>query len=349
MNSEYYELLGVQKNSSETEIKKAYRKLAIKFHPDKSPVDKKEEYTKKFQEISEAYEVLSDVEKRKKYDMFGKEGANMNEDGPGGNPFDIFKEFFGSEGGMPDGFHNFHMGGGMNGMPGMNGIPREFQSHFGHSFNRNMPKKASNIQINIPTTLEQGYKGGKRKIEYIRENDNKKEKISLIIEIPKGTYQHMKIVKPTLGNKKKDYVDGDLEIVVQIQRHPVFIIKQNHLVVEKNIEFGTSLIGLTFPLTLLDGKDINIKIDGPIFNGQHRIVENVGLFNERKNMRDNLIIIFNVNKDFTLDENQKEIIRQNFKINNYKKINGPTLKANDIEIDNDEQEHTGQNVQCAQS
>ena len=178
MNSEYYDLLGVQKNSSETEIKKAYRKLAIKFHPDKSPEDKKEEYTKKFQEISEAYEVLSDVEKRKKYDMFGKEGANMNEGGPEGNPFDIFKEFFGSEGGMPDGFHNFHMGG-MNGMPGMNGIPREFQSHFGHSFNRNMPKKASNIQINIPTTLEQGYKGGKRKIEYIRENNNKREIIQV--------------------------------------------------------------------------------------------------------------------------------------------------------------------------
>ena len=348
MNSEYYELLGVQKSASETEIKKAYRKLAIKFHPDKSPEDKKEEYTKKFQEISEAYEVLSDVEKRKKYDMFGKEGANMNEGGPEGNPFDIFKEFFGSEGGMPDGFHNFHMGG-MNGMPGMNGIPREFQSHFGHSFNRNMPKKASNIQINIPTTLEQGYKGGKRKIEYIRENNNKREKVSLIIEIPRGTYQSLKILKQGLGNKKQDHIDGDLEIIVQIKKHDIFKIKQNHLIVEKNIEIGTSLIGLTFPLTLLDGKNINIKIDGPIFDGQHRIVENVGLFNEKNNQRGNLIILFNVNKDFILNDTQKEIIKQHFKINSYTRLAGPTLKGKEIEIETDEEEHMGQNVQCAQS
>ena len=65
MSTEYYDLLGVSKNADEGEIKKAYRKLAIKYHPDKSPEDKKEEYTKKFQQISEAYEILSDTEKEK--------------------------------------------------------------------------------------------------------------------------------------------------------------------------------------------------------------------------------------------------------------------------------------------
>ena len=67
MSDSYYDLLGVSKSAEETEIKKAYRKLAIKYHPDKSPEDKKEEYTEKFKEISEAYEVLSDSDKRKKY------------------------------------------------------------------------------------------------------------------------------------------------------------------------------------------------------------------------------------------------------------------------------------------
>ena len=65
MNNEYYDLLGVSKNATETEIKKAYRKLAIKYHPDKSPEDKKNEYTEKFKEITEAYEVLSDPKKNK--------------------------------------------------------------------------------------------------------------------------------------------------------------------------------------------------------------------------------------------------------------------------------------------
>merc|ERR1711991_316645 len=98
MNTEYYELLGISRDANESEIKKAYRKLAIKYQPDKSPEDKKEEYTEKFKEISEAYEVLSDSDKRKKYDMFGKDAANMGDGGmPGGDPFDIFKQFFGDE------------------------------------------------------------------------------------------------------------------------------------------------------------------------------------------------------------------------------------------------------------
>ena len=65
MNTEYYDLLGVNKTATESEIKKAYRKLAIKYHPDKSPEDKKDEYTERFKQITEAYEVLSDNEKRK--------------------------------------------------------------------------------------------------------------------------------------------------------------------------------------------------------------------------------------------------------------------------------------------
>ena len=168
MNNEYYELLGINKNADENEIKKAYRKLAIIYHPDKSPADKKEEYTEKFKKISEAYEVLSDPEKKKKYDMFGKEAANMENGGmPGGtNPFDIFKDFFGEDihetGG--NGFHSFHMGGMPGGMPEFmssmhGGIPPEFIHHFGGSAGRGMRgnsrmiRKCEDIQITINISL----------------------------------------------------------------------------------------------------------------------------------------------------------------------------------------------------
>lgn len=102
----YYETLGVSKTATQDEIKKAYRKLAIKWHPDKN-IDNQEQASKKFKEISEAYEVLSDEAKRKTYDMYGEEGLKMG-GGSGG-------EGAGGGGGMPPGFGGF--GGGGGGMP----------------------------------------------------------------------------------------------------------------------------------------------------------------------------------------------------------------------------------------
>ncbi|XP_056220623.1 dnaJ homolog subfamily B member 6b isoform X2 [Seriola aureovittata] len=106
---EYYQILGVHKNATQDDIKKAYRKLALKWHPDKNP-DNKEEAEKKFKELSEAYEVLSDENKRNIYDRYGKEGLSGGGGGGGGgghydhfgggsftfrNPEDVFREFFG--------------------------------------------------------------------------------------------------------------------------------------------------------------------------------------------------------------------------------------------------------------
>ena len=358
MSTEYYDLLGVSKNADEGEIKKAYRKLAIKYHPDKSPEDKKEEYTKKFQQISEAYEVLSDSEKRKKYDMFGKEAANMGDGGmPGGDPFEMFKQFFGGE--MPDGegFQSFHMGGMPGGMHGfqqfhMGGMPPGFRAHFGgNGFGNQMFRKCENIQIPIEITLEQGYKGGKRKVEFTRDNNNQKEKLSVIVEIPKYSGNSFKIVHKGYGNKKKDYVDGDLEVIIQIEQHAVFQVKDNHLIIEKEIELGTSLLGVNFGLILLDGKKVNIKINGPIFDGDHKIIKNLGVTrNDKFGMKGHLIIVFKINKNIELNQKQKDVIGKYFKINHYKKYDAPTLKPEEVDINNmSDDEDEGSNVQCAQS
>lgn len=103
MEEDYYHILGVTKNASPDDIKKAYRKLALKWHPDKNPNDK-EEAEKRFKEISEAYEVLSDENKRRDYDRFGKQGlsnrgGHYDDEYMGGftfrNPEDVFREFFG--------------------------------------------------------------------------------------------------------------------------------------------------------------------------------------------------------------------------------------------------------------
>ncbi|XP_037643125.1 dnaJ homolog subfamily B member 6-like [Sebastes umbrosus] len=106
---DYYQVLGVRRESSAEDIKKAYRKLALRWHPDKNP-ENKDDAEKKFKELSEAYEVLSDANKRTLYDRYGKEGLTVNNGGRGGhyhngdhfhepftfrNPDDVFREFFG--------------------------------------------------------------------------------------------------------------------------------------------------------------------------------------------------------------------------------------------------------------
>ena len=114
-DTKLYDTLGVTKSASETEIKKAYRKLALKYHPDRNK-DNKEECESKFKEISSAYEILSDSEKRSNYDKFGLDAVN-NMGGPNINPFDIFTNMFGRDGGGGgqggDIFSNMGGGGGM--------------------------------------------------------------------------------------------------------------------------------------------------------------------------------------------------------------------------------------------
>jgi len=142
-NTDYYELLGVNRDSNTNEIKKAYRKLAMQYHPDKNPGDKNAE--ERFKEISEAYAVLSDPQKRHQYDQFGKAGMR----GAGGfggfeggfvDPFDIFREVF---------------GGGFGDIFGMGGSSRR----------RSVSKKGADLQIRLKLTLEEIHSGVKKKIK----------------------------------------------------------------------------------------------------------------------------------------------------------------------------------------
>lgn len=145
-HTELYDILEIAPNSDADAIKKAYRKLAVKYHPDKNPGDKSAE--EKFKKVAHAYEILSNPEKRKLYDQFGEDALNGGGQGGGfsGNPFDIFEQFFGGGGG--GGFSDFFGGG----------RPR----------NPNAPMRGNDLGYNVAITLEEAFSGVTRKLDFDR-------------------------------------------------------------------------------------------------------------------------------------------------------------------------------------
>ena len=149
-DKDYYQILGVSRESSEAEIKKAYRKLAVKFHPDKNPGDSKSE--EKFKEISAAFEILKDPDKRRKYDQFGHDAfRGGGGGGQGVDPFDLFRDAF---------------GGGSGG--GGSGFGSIFEDFFGggSSSNASEGSRGSDLRVSVTITLEQAAKGVEKEIKY---------------------------------------------------------------------------------------------------------------------------------------------------------------------------------------
>ena len=333
MSEEYYNILGISKSATNTEIKKAYRKLAIKYHPDKNPGNSEAE--EKFKEISEAYEVLSDPKKKEIYDKYGKDAVQGN-GGPQMNPFDIFNEIFGGGGmpGMPPGV-NIHMGG-MGGPFG---------------FHPNMRRQSPDVVTRVTVTLEEIVTGISKEINTERSNKGKKENIKMKINIPPGCGNNIKMVKRGEGHIQDDMEPGNLVIVVTYEDHPTFDVSDNHLVIRKKIKFGTSLLGTKFHVKLLDGRDVNLDFDGPIFDGDLRAVQNLGLPSMNGPQGD-LVIKFEVEKELNFNKDQIKLITQFFPMDKFNVENCEDIKAQDPESfqnqssDEGPQGHPG--VQCAQ-
>jgi curved DNA-binding protein len=239
-SKDYYEMLGVGKNASDEEIKRAYRKLAMKYHPDRN--QNKKEAEERFKELNEAYAVLSDKEKRKQYDTFGKEGFHQRfsqEDIFRGFDFeDIFSSLFGGRA------RRESRSAGRGGFDFGDMFSRTYQG------GGRAPQKGQDALYELPITLEEAVFGGEKRISIPK--DGKVEEIN--VKIPAGIPSGKKLRVAGKGMEgRSGGPAGDLYLQISIRPHPVFDREGDDITVEKEIGFAEAVLGTTIEVPTLDG------------------------------------------------------------------------------------------------
>jgi DnaJ-class molecular chaperone len=316
----YYEILGVNQDASDVEIKKAFRSLSLKYHPDRNH---DEEATTKFQSINEAYENLSDGEKRKQHDhelKFGEGNVNpfqgMDEFNDINN---IFNMMFGGGGGFGGfgGIHKMHSMGEMHGMPGVrifhNG-PGGFHAEFSSSFN-SRPQPPPPIKKLVEITLEQCFHGVSLPVEIekwsVINNMKVNEIQQVVINIPAGIDENDSLVIKEQGNKINEELKGDLHINVKIRNDTIFKRQGLDLYLQKNLSLKEALCGFSFDIPHLSGKMLclnNTTNPTVIKPDYKRLVQGLGM--TRENATGNLIIEFTIEFPDTLTPEQITSIKE---------------------------------------
>jgi curved DNA-binding protein len=243
---DYYEILGVPRTATEDEIKKAYRKLARKHHPDVNPNDKGAE--EQFKKINEAYEVLSDAEKRKKYDRFGENWKTGQEfspppewgSQPGGGSYTYTT---GGEGDFSEFFHQFFG-------PGMGFGSNTQRRRAGFS------TRGSDVEAELPVTIEEAFHGISKQFTIRRADGTTK---TYKVRIPEHSYAGKQIKLAGQGEHGAN-TPGDLILTLAYQSHPYYDIDNFDLYREISIAPWEAALGAKVPLETLDG---NVRLTTP--------------------------------------------------------------------------------------
>jgi molecular chaperone DnaJ len=321
---DFYEVLGVARSATGDEMKKAFRKLAMQFHPDKNPGDKKAE--EKFKEINEAYETLSDPQKRQSYDQFGHMAAQGGFR-PGQNPF----EGFGRQGGAagPGGFDgNF---GGFN----PNGPNNEnFQDIFGDIFSdffqgRGRPGagaggagpgaagprpgtrgRGADLRYTLNISFEEAATGTEKTVSFIRQRNGKEETAKLAITVPAGVRAGQRLKLRNEGDAAQGSgAMGDLYVIINIQDHALFKRIENDIHMDLPLIFLDAVNGTNVDIPTLTGK-ASLRVppgtpSGQVFRLKGKGFASVG----GPGAGDMLVrVIIDVPRDLT--EEQKELLKK---------------------------------------
>ncbi|MES2768455.1 MAG: DnaJ domain-containing protein, partial [Bdellovibrionota bacterium] len=224
---DFYKILGVAKGASEDEVKKAYRKLAMKYHPDKNPNDKVAE--DKFKEISRAYETLKDPKRRKLYDQFGSNPSYAQ----AFHGFDPFRnnqrnnQQQGFGGGNP--FEGFARSGAAGfGGPGKDSFQDLFSELFGEFFQAQGPRRSravrgADLKYTLSITLEDAARGGEKIIHFLRKRGDVEKAAKISVKLPAGVKSGQKLKLAQEGDEGEyGGGNGDLFVIVHIAKHPLF-------------------------------------------------------------------------------------------------------------------------------
>ena len=278
---DYYSTLGVGKNATDDDIKKAYRKLAMKHHPDRGG----DEAT--FKKISEAYDILSDPQKKQIVDLGGDPKNQNNGNSFNQGPF----EFHFNTGGVP---------------PGMEDIFGRFG--FGSGFGRQPMQKNKTLNINVDITLEDVLSGRDINAEITIPGTGKRKMIN--IAIPAGIEHGQQIRYEGMGDDAiRELRPGDLIVNVNVQQHRLFRREHSDLVLEKVVTVWDAIVGSSLDIETLDGKMLTINVPQGTKHGTILSCRGEGLPIMRSRNRGNLLIMIKVDMPTNLSASQLDKVK----------------------------------------
>lgn len=290
--TDYYKSLGVDKKATPEEIKKAFRKLAVKYHPDRNPNDKEAE--NKFKEINEAYAVLSDPKKKEEYDTFGSSGfhkqysqedifrgfdfGNVYRDMGAGGGEDIFSRLFGG---------GFARGGGRGGF-------------------RGGPQRGGDLEMEVEIGFREAAQGAEKQIAFRRSGQREELKI----KIPAGVDNGSRIrIAGKGGQGEAGGPDGDLFLIIRVLPDPLFSREGGDLFVDRSIPFSAACLGTTLDVPTLEG-DKRIKVPAGMQPGTKIRLKGCGIKPLGSNTKGDLYVKVAVHVPETLNAGQKRVVEE---------------------------------------
>lgn len=357
---DYYEILGVTKSATPEEIKKAYRKLAIQYHPDKNPDNPEAE--DKFKEAAEAYEVLSNPEKKQRYDQYGHQGGggSAGYGGGGMNMEDIFSQFGDIFGGGGGGFGSFFSGGGggrrtkkgtnlrvklkLNIQEISNGVEKKIKVKR-HVIAQGVTFKScgacqgsGQIKKVVNTMLGQMVSastctvcGGSGQIVDKKPADAdarglliREEVIS--INIPGGVAEGMQLSMSGKGNEIPGGIAGDLLIVIEEVEDQILQRDGNNVIFDLHVSFVDAALGASIEVPTIDGK-VKIKIDPGTQSGKMLRLKGKGIKDINGYTRGDQLIMVNVWTPIQLSKEERQILENLRESHNFKPDPGKSEKS----------------------
>lgn len=307
---DFYQLLGVSKSATADEIKKAYRKMAMQYHPDKNQGNKKAE--EKFKEISEAYEVLSDEKQRQNYDNFGHAGVGQ------GNPF-----AGGAGGGNPF--------GGFGSRPGAGPGPDQFQDIFGDVFGdifgqtgraggnhfggagrakaSRQQSRGSDLRYTLSISLEEAAVGCEKTISFVRQLGPREETAKLSVTVPAGVKEGQRLKLTGEGDRPAQGVGGDLFVIVELQEHVLFKREEFDVILDMPVSYTDAILGTNVEIPTLFGK-AEIKIPAGTHSGQVFRLKSKGFPKLGATGSGDMLVRVTVDTPTKVNPRQKEILEE---------------------------------------